>query len=345
MGEGVVAMSEAGALALTRLVSMSKYIFNNPGCSVIEVAAHFNRTPEQVRKDVELLVEAGFGDLLPGRTLELDYDAYVEEGSLTLRTVLGLDRTPTITEDDLLLMLYGLHALSPALTDREKSVLPSATAKLYALADVAAGGADASGGRIDHPELDVISLVASADKLSVIRQAIETGELLELEYMRGDGTRSTRLVQPSSLTYERDGWLLGGLCLKVGERRSFRLDRMVKLKPANEIPTALEQDEFSSAKSDGSSETGSVVTLFLDKSAAWVTHESVARVTHETKEQIEAVFDAWDREWMRTEVLLLAQHVVGSDPHHLMQETGEFAVAALQVWDSVRSSVGGSTND
>lgn len=322
-------MAEAAALTLSRLIALTEYVAANSGVTVVEAARHFGRSPRQIRKDVGLLLDAGFGDLLPGNTLELDANAYFDEGILALRTPLGLDQTTIITDQELALMIYGLHAIAQTLTPEESSAIPTATEKLFALAGVTSHQSCPN-----EPWFSVTTVLSAAGKLDLIRAAIDESKALQIDYVRGDGQRSVRTVFPLSLTFERDGWVLSAICDKSGDSRLFRLDRMVSVEVTETRTSSKPRTYPVETTTQGADE---VVTVCLSPDAAWVTHEIAASRIRISEDSIQADFTVWDPNWIRTEVLLLAEDVLCTDPESTKVESGKFARSALSAWNQVRA--------
>ncbi len=75
-----------------------------------------------------------------------------------------------------------------------------------------------------------------ADKLALIREAIRTGQDLEIVYLKTDDTKTRRRIRPEAIErMEYMGKEFEGVrayCFKRGEERNFRIDRMLEVKPA-----------------------------------------------------------------------------------------------------------------
>lgn len=317
-------MAELNSLALSRLTALAAYLWDNPGIHVRDVAAHFDRTVRQVRRDVSVLIEAGFDDLLPGRTLELDMDAYLQHQTLTLRSPLGLEQAGTLTHEDLALLVHGLHAAAPTMSEEELAAVPSAIQKAALLAGL--------GPHEPLPSLEALGGTDPSGKLDPIRGALSQGGLIAFDYVSGAGRHSHRTVQPLALTFAGEGWLLEGISLEIGERRSFRVDRMDNLRQHARPPT--DGDATAEAEAPSSRSTR-VAAVLLDEQADWMAHETAARKVCRVPGGIRAEFDVWDDNWMRTELLLLADHVQGTEPSSVMTQASIFASRALLNWDAV----------
>ncbi|MDA8244789.1 MAG: WYL domain-containing protein [Elusimicrobia bacterium] len=77
-------------------------------------------------------------------------------------------------------------------------------------------------------------LLPLAGKVKLIEEAIKAGSLLELTYLKASDEKSRRVVRPRSVGECRYKDLaftgLQADCLQRGERRTFRVDRILELK-------------------------------------------------------------------------------------------------------------------
>ncbi|WP_051560363.1 helix-turn-helix transcriptional regulator [Clostridium beijerinckii] len=63
----------------------------------------------------------------------------------------------------------------------------------------------------------------------MLKEAIETRQLIRLDYANMDGNLTTREVEPYRLLYKESSWYLQGFCLLRNELRTFRFYRMENL--------------------------------------------------------------------------------------------------------------------
>ncbi len=319
-------MAEDRLVGLSRQIALVNYIERNPGLTVGELAQHFNRTNAQIRRDITLLDQAGFDDLLPGRTLEVDYDLYKSQGRVQLRDSLKLNASSLLTQEDLARLLFGLEALAPNLSEEERLLLPNVIGELANLA----GPED----ELALAKLDAAPLQADREKFHQLEQALQSGAWVSFGYVRGDGERSQRMVIPQSLVLERDGWLLVANSADSGQR-SFRLDRMdsVALAEPQELAGHAPKAEDGAGHTDSSKDRGERVEVLLTPEAEWAVGESVASQVQPHPRGWQATYIVWDPEWFITELLLLAPYVVSTSPERYWVQAQKHARAALAVWD------------
>lgn len=65
-----------------------------------------------------------------------------------------------------------------------------------------------------------------------IEELINKKKKITIEYISASGEITQRIVEPKQLTYQSDYLYLIGYCYLRGEERIFRLDRIIKMKPA-----------------------------------------------------------------------------------------------------------------
>lgn len=65
-----------------------------------------------------------------------------------------------------------------------------------------------------------------SEKLSLMEQAIEDQETLEIDYISREGERTQRKIRPHLLVYKQNIWYVYAYCTMRGEFRLFKLGRM-----------------------------------------------------------------------------------------------------------------------
>lgn len=72
--------------------------------------------------------------------------------------------------------------------------------------------------------------------LELIRQAIEQGRAVQLEYFSpGSGQFTERTIEPTKTVHEDNTWRVKAYCRLRQDNREFRLDRMSKPRFADEV--------------------------------------------------------------------------------------------------------------
>lgn len=324
-------MPEERSDALARLVSMVTVIDRHPGITVEELAAHFGRSKARIRADIALLDRAGFDDLLPGRTFDIDYDLYLEKEQVRLHTPLNLSSPLPLTDREFALLLTGVQALAPTLDDDELALLPSTLSSLVAMRR------KGDENRAVGSSVTVATTLSQERRkaLNVIHDALSRAGTVSFHYLNAAGVHSDRVFTPLTLVAERDGWVTSGWCHSAGGSRTFRLDRMTKVRlmdpsdaEGSARPTAVPSRTIHEPEGR---DRGQMVTVTLDPQAQWAVHESPAfTVTTDASGQILATYRVWDERWFLAELLLLAPYVLATDPPYLQEAAGALARRALQ---------------
>lgn len=320
-------MPKSRPSTITRLVATIDYINRNPAVSVKELSEHFGRTVRQTRQDIGLLDQAGIDDLMPGSTLEIDWDLYENEDRLQLFSTLDVDAPVALTGEEVTRIILGLQLIATSLSEDERKQLPSTISVLLA--------AGSQRPTLGQGVQTVVPLVSSED-FQTIRAAIEDEGCVAIEYHDAAGTLSARTVWPTELHLGRDGWLVRAWCSTRRDLRSFRLDRIRNLRSCTEAEETVKPDDSSSLKeSSARSAEGTTVEVQLSKESDWMLGESVAKSIRPTKNSLSATFEVWDEAWIRAEIVALAPHVKTTKPKKYLSGAIEHAKEALDLWDSI----------
>jgi proteasome accessory factor C len=313
----------SGALGrLPRLLALVPYLLQHPGVRVAEVAALFEVTEQQLRKDLELLWVCGLPGHGPGDLIDLEF----EGDTITLSEPAGVTRPLRLTVDEALALLVALRTLSetPGLADRD--VVGRTLAKIEA----AAGTAAEPAGRVE------VSVEGEERVLPVIRAALEQSRRLHLGYyVAGRDETTERDVDPLRLLLVDGRSYLEAWCLRAEGVRLFRLDRIVALTPldaaAEPHPEAeqrdLAQGLFQPSPGD------QLVSLALRPGAHWVADyhpcESVEDVGDGT---LIARLRTPDTAWVRRLALRLGAAGSVLAPTDLAEQVRSDAATALSAY-------------
>lgn len=315
-------MAETSGSALARLVSMVHLIDERPGITVDQLANHFGKSRARVKADIETLDRAGFGDLLPDKTFEIDYDLYLEQGRLALRTPLSLHAPLPLTEQEFALLLTALGTMAPLLSDKERMWLPRTISALMAMR------APSSKTGLTPP-LPWAVQSRLRDLVNLFRSAIAEGTSVAFEYISATGEPSQRTFAPDALTLDVDGWVSTGFCFHARARRSFRLDRMSNAR-------TLDPPSFPPLPNVARAETAATnVEVDLHEQAVWALGESAAKSTRLNPDgTITATFEVFHDGWLQKELLTLSPWVLSTRPDRYLREAAQFAKDALALQDA-----------
>lgn len=103
------------------------------------------------------------------------------------------------------------------------------------------------------------------EKIKVIRMAIANHQLLEMEYYSSNGYYH-RQIEPYKLIFKQENWYLFGYCKYKNDFRVFKVSRITDLHMSDETFSEREGYTIPQLQSDFSNESGTSVTVRMDKS-------------------------------------------------------------------------------
>lgn len=203
---------------LAFLLSLVPWLMDHDGASVTETAEHFGMSPDQIREAVQLIAVSG----VPGETdayqhedlFDIDWDAFELHDEIQLTHLVAIDDAPRFSAREAAALIAGLQYLSSLPENAGSSALARLTGKLSAGASAAP--------RAVAVEADP----AIASTLALIREAVDRGVQLELDYQGASGPTERRNVDPLRVESFDDDWYLRGWCHLREAVRTFRLDRI-----------------------------------------------------------------------------------------------------------------------
>ena len=206
---------------LAFLLSLVPWLMDHDGATVTEAAEHFAVSPEQIRDAVRLIAVSG----VPGDTdayqhedlFDIDWDAFEERDEIQLTNLVAIDDAPRLSAREAAALIAGLQYLASLPENAGSSALAGLTGKLSAGAS-----AEPSQVGVESSESDA----ALAGTLALIRESVERGVQLELDYSSSSGARERRRVDPLRVESFDEDWYLRGWCHLREAVRTFRLDRI-----------------------------------------------------------------------------------------------------------------------
>ncbi|MFF1529250.1 helix-turn-helix transcriptional regulator [Cellulomonas sp. NPDC058312] len=318
-------MAERASERLLRLLGMIGYLDRNDGVSVEQLAAHFGVTASQVMADVDTLWMSGTPGYYPHDLIDFDADSY-DRGEIRLTEARGMTRPLRLGTREAVTLLAALSAmvadLGPSLDPEHEAVLRSTLGKLTAATGDAASAVDVR-----------LAVDGRPDVVAAIRTALARGRRLRIRYVNASDVTSDREVDPLRLMTSDERSYLQAWCLRAGDERLFRLDRVVAAEvldvPADEHPGAG-RGATAEFRPDAS---GDVVTLHLRSTGRWVAEtvpvEGVRNLADGTFEvDVRVVRPAF----LRSLLLQAADEVLGVRPPEVARDVADRARAALAAY-------------
>lgn len=302
------------SVILSRQLALVAYIGRYPGITVPELARHFEMRQAVIRGDIEVIDRAGFGDLLPGQTFELDMERYLKNGELELISSLEVHSAPRLTSKEAALLMLGLRAIAPGLSAQQSALVPSLMAEVLALA----------GGQAPVDLAQVVESNLPTRTWQQLHQAIGAKQQVQIRYISAVGRESVRAIDPLRFSRVEDAWLVEAWCHQTEQKRIFRLDRITDLEPLD-----LSQVHPSNASARDNEGLDCLVTLA--ETARWRLAEICA--TAEMDSDLTLRFRVWDQEWMVSQLLILAADIAQVAPPDMARQASRRAQEALAVWE------------
>jgi proteasome accessory factor C len=316
---------------LPRLLALVPYLLARPGIPIEEVAADFEVTPKQVRKDLELLWMCGLPGYGPGDLIDLSF----EGDTVTVTFDAGMSRPLRLTAAEATALLVALRALGETPGVADQAVVQRAVAKIEA----AVGQAQPAG-------VAVGLAMREAPETARVRDAVSDGVLrgraLHLRYYTPSRDEiSDRVVDPMRMLLVEGRGYLEAWCRAADGVRLFRLDRIDAVRvldePAAPPPHATPTDTSEGLFQPDPSQRTAV--LVLEPDARWVAEYYPTDGLVELPEGRARVLMRYaDTAWMVRLLLGQGGEVHVEQPPELVAEVARQAEAALRRADHLPST-------
>ena len=324
-------MAERASERLLRLLGMIGYLDRNDGVSVEQLAAHFGVTPAQVMADVDTLWMSGTPGYYPHDLIDFDADSY-DRGEIRLTESRGMTRPLRLGTREAVTLLAALSAmvadLGPTLDPEHAAVLRSTLGKLTAATGEAANAVDVR-----------LAVDGRPDVVAAVRTALAGGRRLRIRYVNASDVTSERDVDPLRLTTSDERSYLQAWCLRAGDERLFRLDRVLTAEVLD-VPADAHPGAGRGATAEFRPDpTGAVVTLHLRSTGRWVAETvPVEEVRNLPDGSFEVDVRVGQPAFLRSLLLQAAQDVLGVRPPEMARDVAERARGALSAYGDLAAT-------
>jgi len=299
---------------LSRLLALVPWLSVNDGVTVNEAARHFDVSPEQLEKDLWLLIVCGLPGYGPDQLVDIDF---WDDGRIHVLDPQTLRKPLRISPAEAMSLLVALRLLAQVPGSHDRAALVSATHRLQ----LAVGEVDAPV-VLDDNEVDAI--------LSSIAKALEDNRLLHLRYGGAAGdTVTDRDVEPLRMESTDGRTYLEGFCLSAGAVRTFRIDRIVE---AN-VGAIIASTAAPSGEVSAPSHTFSAL-IILQPQVRWALDVHAMRVEKEHPDgSATASIAAHDGAWLVRLVMSLRGYAELIEPPDLRNRVKIESAAALAAYN------------
>ena len=189
-----------------RLIGILSILLQEEKTTAPELAEKFEVSRRTINRDIEDLCKAG----IPIRT------AQGTGGGISIMDGYRMDRT-ILTSKDMQMILAGLRSLDSVSGNRYYGQL---------MEKIQTGSSEFISER-DFMLIDLSSWYKGSlvPKIEVIQNAIENRHTIQFKYYAPSGD-SNRRIEPYYLVFRWSSWYVWGWCIKRGDFRLFKLNRM-----------------------------------------------------------------------------------------------------------------------
>lgn len=215
-------------MKIDRLIGILSLLLQKDKVTSAELAEKFEVSRRTILRDIESINMAGIPII----------SEQGQGGGISIMKGYKIDRT-LLSSDDMQAILSGLQSLdSVSGTNRYRQLMEKISAN-----DTASINAD-NQIIIDLSRWDKSEV---ADKIELIKNAIEQRHIISFQYFSPSG-ESKRRIEPYHLVFQWSSWYVWGYCIDREDYRMFKLTRMTELLLTNEICSDRNVPEYTCDK-------------------------------------------------------------------------------------------------
>ena len=215
-------------MKIDRLIGILSILLQKDKVTSAQLAEKFEVSRRTILRDIETLNMSGIPVI----------SEQGQGGGISIVSNYKVDRT-LLSSDDMRAILSGLQSLdSVSGTNRYRQLMEKLSA-----AETSSVNAD------NHIIIDLSSWDKSAvaDKIEMIRQAMEKRMMIMFRYFSPKG-ETTRKLEPYHLVFQWSAWYVWGFCTDRNDYRMFKLTRMTELQMTDEKCAERDVPEYTCDK-------------------------------------------------------------------------------------------------
>ncbi|MCL8025870.1 helix-turn-helix transcriptional regulator [Nocardioides bruguierae] len=299
---------------VARLLALVPYLHSRGEVHLEEVAADLGVPPEQLLRDLKVLLMCGLPGGFPDDLIDVDLDALEGEGADGVVRVTNaeyLARPLRLSATEASAVIVALRALRESADEATRPVVDRALAKL----EIAA----AEAGAVAEVELGSERRAPDhSDLVTRLEAAVRAGKQVRLTYFVPSRDEvSERVVDPRGVVTADDHPYLDAYCHSAQAPRLFRLDRV---QSAEVLERDVETEQVAPRDLSGGvlpAQHATTVTLRLAPSARWVVEYYDVLEVREDGDDLLVDLAVADERWLVRLMLRLAPHARVERPHEL----------------------------
>ncbi len=308
-----------------RLLALVPLIRTRGEIHVDEAAALLGVPPAQLVSDLRVLIFCGWPGWLPGDLIEVDLDALEPggDGMIRIANAEYLAAPLRLSRAEASALVVALNTLRDSASPE---VLPTITSTLAKIEQAAGAARVAS---IDPRTARRTSLRAELEGAVLARRQVA---LRYLVAARDEVTE--RIVDPLAVVAVGGSDYLDAWCQVAGDRRSFRLDRILEARVLDVAAGTHDLPPLDvSAGIFRPTPEHPLVTLLLDREARWVAdYHPVESCEEGPGGALRVTLRVADHAWLRRLLLRLTPHVRVESPDEVAQELAAAVASARALY-------------
>ena len=216
-------MSDTAAQRLSRMLALVPWLAEHDGVTIAEAAHHFEVSEKQLEDDLWLVIMCGVPGYMPDQLIDI---AFWEDGRIRVIEPLTLTRPMRLSAEEAITLLIALRLMAQVPGVAQRDAIVSAMAKIES-------SMDNSGAHVSTRTDAIVGTPIDETILTTVENA--QGSPLAIVYGSGTDDSVTERVIEIDRTLSVDGLVyLDAYCHRAGARRTFRLDRVLSARPADD---------------------------------------------------------------------------------------------------------------
>lgn len=295
---------------MSRLLVLVPWLRAHDGVTIAQAAEHFGVSPDQMERDLWLLVVCGIPGYGPDELIDIDF---WNDGHVHVRDPLTLDSPMRLSGEELAALVIALGAMAdlPGASAEVESARQKVMAAAEGMPNIAVQVAGTPAPELQHA---IAEAIAEHCSLDVTYASATSGEV------------NIRRIIPQRIESHDGRHILHGYCTQAGGFRTFRLDRMLQVSRGPAMPVPNVRDH-------AMPKAPQQVVCALDPSAEWIIDVHAVDVLELLPDGRRTIrISVFDVRWLVGLALGLAGGLEVLEPAEIRQAVVQEAQAALNAY-------------